>query len=367
MAPQKIPFNDLSRRLSIERHEIDIAIARVLQSGQLVLGPENESLEAELATFLEVPNVIPVGNGTDALELAFRSLEIEHGSLVVTVANAGGYSSTAIRNAGAVPFYVDIDPDTLQMSVEKLRDSLSSLPEKVSAVSVTHLYGQAAAIKEIVAACRGFGVPIVEDCAQSLGARVDGQMVGTFGDVATTSFYPTKNLGALGDGGALFTNSNQIAQRARMLSQYGWSERYFSEVPNGRNSRLDELQAAILRLRLKSLDKLNMRRREIFSRFAQAENLWGRFVHSAGEDFVAHLGVMICDDRKKFGKHLDKLGIGHAVHYPVPDYMQDAFHSTYFFQLDATEQISRQVISLPLFPDLTDEETDEIVGSLRSK
>lgn len=363
----EIPFNDLSRRLSIERHEIDIAISRVLDSGYLVLGPENEALQAELAAFLEVPNVIPVANGTDALEIAFRSLEIEPGSLVVTVANAGGYSSTAIRQAGGIPFYVDIDSRTLQMSVETLKNALSSLAERISAVSVTHLFGKAAPIKEIVAACRGFGVPIVEDCAQSLGARVDGQMVGTFGDVATTSFYPTKNLGALGDGGALFTKSNQIAERARMLRQYGWGDRYVSAVPNGRNSRLDEMQAAILRFRLMSLDNLNERRREIFSRFAEAENLWGRFVHSPEKDFVAHLGVMICDDRKKFAEHLDGLGIGHAVHYPFPDYLQDAFRSTGRFQLEATEESSEKIISLPLFPDLTDEETGYIVESLRSR
>lgn len=360
-----VPLNDPSRAIVSTRSQIDEAISRVLSSGWVILGPENEALTEELSRFLGIGHTVLVGNGTDALELSLRALGVGPGSRVLTVANAGGYTSTAVRQLGAIPVYVDIDPVSLQMSLDSLKSALSSLSEKPAAIVVTHLFGYAAPIREIVAIAREHGLPVLEDCAQSLGAELEGQRLGTFGDIATTSFYPTKNLGALGDGGAVFTQSSELADRVRTLRQYGWTTRYHTEVAGGRNSRLDEMQAAILRMRLPLLPELTRIRQEIHQRYRDTSNSGGMFPHEPGSHFVAHLAVMITDDRDRARQHLEKAGVKTDIHYPVPDHRQPAYDAGTSGVLAVTEEMAGRILTVPLFPEMTESEIDQVVEALR--
>ena len=361
-----IPLNDPHRAVESFREDIQRAIARVLSSGWYVLGPENELLEQELSSYMGVDCTVLVGNGTDALEISLRALGIGQGDTVATVANAGGYATTAIRQVGATPLYVDIDAESLEMDPGSLRQALASHQSTVAAVVVTHLYGHAASMDQIVDIVREAGVAVVEDCAQALGARVNGRLVGTFGDISTTSFYPTKNLGALGDGGAIFTSSNLLADKVRRLRQYGWQTRYNSLEPSGRNSRLDEIQAAVLRERLPQLDQLNSSRLSIFSQYRSVSSPWGEFAHTVSERFVGHLAVFLTDRRKEFVKHLENKGIRTDIHYPIPDYRQPGFMSKEI-NLPITESRVRSIVSIPLFPELSGPEVERICDAIRSE
>lgn len=362
----KIPVAEPLRAIEAERAEIDLAISRVLDSGFLVLGPENEALAFELSTYLSVSNTVLVGNGTDAIEIGLTVLGVGPGDNVVTVANAGGYALATIRTLCANPVYVDIDPASLQMSVSSLREVLERTYPTPKVVVVTHLFGQAAEITEIMEVAKQFGALVLEDCAQSLGAKVDEKHVGTFGAVSTTSFYPTKNLGGLGDGGALFTNSEEFAAKARSLRQYGWSDKYRIEISGGRNSRLDEIQAAILRLRLGKLDERNNLRRDIHSSYRSSSDAMGYFPHDATESFVGHLAVMLVGSRRKAIDHFEKHMIGTAIHYPIPDHQQPAFPESSAAKLPVTEEIAEKILTVPLFPELTLEEVSRIKESLNA-
>ena len=245
--------------------EIDEAVARVLSSGWYILGNELRAFEAEFAAWIGVPSVIGCGNGTDAIVLALRGLGIGSGSTVVTVSHTAVATVAAIEMTGATPVLVDIDPVHYTMDPDALRRVLEQPPAglpKIRAVVVVHLYGQTADLERIVPLCREHGVAVIEDCAQAHGARLYGKRVGTFGDAATFSFYPTKNLGAFGDGGAVAVSDPAVAQRIAALRQYGWHKHYISDEV-GMNSRLDEVQAAILRVKLAHLDGHNARRRQI--------------------------------------------------------------------------------------------------------
>jgi dTDP-4-amino-4,6-dideoxygalactose transaminase len=232
---------------------------------------------------------------------------------------------------------------------------------------VTHLYGAAANILEITSWAHGLGILVLEDCAQALGAWDGEHRVGSVGNIATTSFYPTKNLGALGDGGALMTNDETLATRVRRLRQYGWSSKYETDTPGGTNSRLDELQAAILRRRLLNLDATNQRRQEIHSRYQKAAADSVRFVNSSSAGFVGHLAVIEVDSRDKVRAHFDSLGISTAVHYPMPDHRQAiALSTAAVWSLPNTEAIANRVLSLPLFAELTEEEICRVEAALAS-
>lgn len=345
---------------------LQLSISKVLDSGKLILGPENESLEQELCDYLMCGYTILVGNGTDALEIALRSLAVKPGSQVITVANAGAYASTAITQVGARPLYVDIDEKHLQMDAHDLLQVLRNLDEKPSAVIVTHLYGQAAPISEICKIARASGIPVIEDCAQSMGASVGGKKLGSFGTMATTSFYPTKNLAGIGDGGAIFTSDENLATRARSLRQYGWASRYDCNLSGGRNSRLDEIQAAVIRLSLDQLDGRNKRRRDIHALYRDAtRDQVGRFPHDYSDSFVAHLGVMVTPDRNRVQRFLESRGIGTDIHYPRPDYEQSAFRKFFTRKLPVTERIAGRILSVPLFPEMTEIEIAAVVEALR--
>ncbi|KPZ12184.1 DegT/DnrJ/EryC1/StrS family aminotransferase [Pseudomonas syringae group genomosp. 3] len=337
-------------------------LTRTLDSHWYVLGQEVTHFESEFANYVGVSHCVSVANGSDALELALKGLNVGSGDKVVAVANAGFYGSTAIHAVGAQPVYIDVDPQTLTLYTEALKSVIVSKP---SAIIVTHLYGQLANIEAIVAIASSANIPVIEDCAQSHGARRDGKQAGSFGDIACFSFYPTKNLGALGDGGAIVTNSDTVASRVRQLRQYGWSKKYEVSIPGGRNSRLDEIQAAILRVKLPLLDTWNEQRRSIAKRYNAAfKNFNMQLPCSTGEDFVAHLYVVRVENRAAFAAALKEESISTDIHYPIADHRQPAYSVTQEFSLAETERTCDTVISLPCFPGLSDEEVDRVIHAV---
>lgn len=346
------------------------AIHRVLERHWYVLGEEVAGFEAEFAHYIGTRHCVSVANGTDALQLALRALGVKSGDCVVTAANAGFYASTAIHAIGAIPVYVDVEEATLTLSPVALEQVLSS--HSPAAVIVTHLYGQMADISRIAALCRLVGVAVVEDCAQAHGAQIIangvGRKAGSWGDAAAFSFYPTKNLGALGDGGAVVTSSDALEGRMRALRQYGWAEKYQVEVPGGCNSRLDEIQAAILRVKLPHLDKNNVLRRRIAERYNAAfESLPLDCPPCVAEDCVAHLYVVRTPRRDALRTHLKALGIASDIHYPIPDHWQKGYPCTQqTYPLAVTEVASASVLSLPCYPGLPDEAVDRVIAAVVS-
>jgi len=361
---ETVPFNDLGRATSVFRDEIDRAVARVISSGWYVLGPEHDAWERELAEYMGVAEAVAVGNGTDALQLALAALGVEPGDTILTAANAGGYSSTAIRALGAIPVFADVEQETLLLSVRTLDAAIAGLRRQPRVIIVTHLFGAAAEIQDIVGWAQGKGILVVEDCAQSLGAIVGGVRAGSVADVATTSFYPTKNLGALGDGGAVLTRDAGIAERVRKLRQYGWDRKYHAVLGGGMNSRLDEMQAAVLRVKLPQLDAWNDRRREIHRVYEGAVGDGARMVNRAGESYVAHLAVIEAADRAHAQEVFARHGVRVDIHYPIPDHRQAIADEGESWSLPVTEAAANHILSIPLFPELTSVEVDRVAAAL---
>lgn len=364
--PMLKSINDLNRHTQPIQTALNAAIERVLHSGWFVLGPEITAFEEEFAGYCGIPHCVSLANGTDALELALRALGIGHGKTVLTVANAGMYGTVAIIATGATPVYADILPDTFLMDVADLRRMLDR--QQVNAVIVTHLYGLLADIPEIVRLAYARGIPVIEDCAQAHGAMLHGRKAGSFGDIGCFSFYPTKNLGALGDGGAIVTSRADIAEKVRQLRQYGWSGKYHADIAGGRNSRLDEIQAAVLRVMLPMLDQWNMRRREIAARYTEKianPAVITPAIHA--EEYVAHLYVIRAARRDSLKQHLVEAGIPSDIHYPVPDYLQTSCHHL-FEGIDkpVTSQACREVLTLPCFPEMSNGEIDMVIDRINS-
>lgn len=361
----QIPFNSLNRGIQEIQSTIEEAISGVIESGWFVMGPQHEALESDLANYLGVEHAINVANGTDALEIALAAVGVNEGDSVITVANAGAYTSTATLLLGAIPRFCDVDPKTLLMSTETLTGALSKMEEKPSAIVVTHLYGAMAPMSEIMAVAKAFDVPVIEDCAQSFGATFQGKKAGSFGDVSTTSFYPTKNLGAMGDGGAVFTNNSEYAEEIKKMRQYGWSSKYHISNVRGKNSRLDEMQAAILRVKLPLLDSQNEKRKQIHSIFEKTKHEGFQLLNQSQESFIGHLAVAVSDRRDEARNMLKNRGIATEIHYPIPDYKQNFFRFTPLENaLPVTEWASSKIFSVPLFPELTTEEVSHISNSL---
>jgi len=358
-------INDLAAHLRHLQPRLARAIDRVVQRGWFVLGPEVSAFEDAFAEYLGVGFCRTVANGTDALELALRAAGVVAGDRVATVANAGMYSTTALLAIGGNPCYVDVDRDTQLIDARQVEGALHS---GVKAVIVTHLYGRAADIELIARFCRDAKVKLVEDCAQAHGAKVGDRRVGSFGDLSCFSFYPTKNLGALGDGGAVVTNDGALAQTVGQLRQYGWTSKYTVSVAGARNSRLDELQAAILSELLPLLDGWNRRRREIALRYSD------RIAHPDlslpnvdGDGYVAHLYVVRCVRRDLLRQHLSSHGIGSDVHYPVPDHRQPVFaDSLGHVVLPNTEALCAEVLTLPCYPEMTDDDVQRVIAAVNS-
>jgi hypothetical protein len=353
------------------KSEIDQAVARVLSSGWYILGNELRAFETEFSHWLGVPHVIGCGNGTDAIALALRGLGIGPGCTVVTVSHTAVATVAAIEMTGATPLLIDIDPVHYTMDPEALRRVISQPPPglpQIRAVVPVHLYGQAADLDRIVPICREHGVALIEDCAQAHGARLHGQRLGTFGDAATFSFYPTKNLGALGDGGAVAVSDPDLATRIAALRQYGWHKHYISDEV-GVNSRLDELQAAILRVKLTHLDDQNARRADIAKAYtkALADGPLRPPRQREDADHVFHLYVTRSPDRDRLQAALKEGGIGTGIHYPVPVHLQPAYAGRIALGPSGcpeTEVAAREILSLPIYPELTDNEVETVCAAL---
>ncbi len=359
-----VPFNDLRRHWAPYQDRLEAAVTRVLRSGWFLLGPETEAFEAEFATFCGAGGCVAVGNGTDALELALRAVGCAAGDEVVVAPNAGMYATTAVLAVGGAPVFADVDPVSLVVTPESVAAVVS---ERTAAVVVTHLYGN---VVDVGAIRRRVppGVAIVEDCAQAHGARLGERPVGALGDAGAFSFYPTKNLGAVGDAGAVVANRSEVLERARSLRQYGWRTRYVVEETGGRNSRIDEVQAAVLRECLPRLGEWNDRRAEVRARYLDGFGDRLRFVRSTTPDAepVTHLCVVRTEDRDRLRERLGATGVRAEVHYPVPDHRQPVLRgrAAGTGSLDESERACAEVLSLPCFPALTDDEVEHVVAAV---
>ncbi len=338
--------------------EIRAAVERVLASGHYILGPEVEAFEREFAGYLGGGQLIGVANGTEAIELALRAVGVQRGDAVATVANTVSATAAAIEQIGARPVFVEIEADTMVMSAVALAAALARGP--VKAVVPVHLYGHPTAMPAIMELSRRHGAKVVEDCAQSHGAAVAGKKAGAWGDAAAFSFYPTKNLGALGDGGAVFTRDAGTADAVRLLRQYGWRQRYVSEIP-GRNSRLDELQAAILRVKLRHLDAGNAARRLLAARYlALLRDARLRLPEWASDaEPVWHQFVVRTPRRDDLRAHLAARQIHCGVLYPVPLHRQPAYARPQLL-LSETERACAEVLCLPVHPAITPADVDRV-------
>jgi dTDP-4-amino-4,6-dideoxygalactose transaminase len=375
---ERIRSIDLAAAWAAQRTELEEAMRRVLDSGRYVLGPEVRRFEEAFADFCGGGVAVGVGNGTDAITLALIALGVGEGDAVITVSHTAVASAVGILRAGAVPVFVDIDPRRYTMAPTALGELLAGWGTNAAtarlrprAVMPVHLYGQPADMAAIGAVAVEHGLTVIEDCAQAHGAALDGQPAGAFGQAATFSFYPTKNLGAFGDGGAVLVRDPAIAVALRGLRQYGWKTRNVSDAV-GMNSRLDELQAALLSVRLGSLAAENARRREIAAIYdrilaAAPPEMLRRPEVAPGADHAWHQYAVATTSRDELKEHLAGEGIETLIHYPVPIHLQPAY------RLDArlggaglpdTERAAGEVLSLPIHPWLTDDEVARVAASV---
>jgi dTDP-4-amino-4,6-dideoxygalactose transaminase len=357
-----IPCANPKAQYLAHKQEIDDAVRRVLESGWYILGDEVRAFEEEFAAYLGVTRCIGVGSGTEALHLALVACGIGYGDEVATVSHTAVATVAAIELAGAKPVFVDIDPVTYNMDPNLLEKGITL---KTKAVIPVHLYGYPAPLEEILAIARAYGLLVIEDCAQAHGAIYQGKRVGSFGDMACFSFYPTKNLGALGDGGAVVTNSSELAEKVRLLREYGWAERYISHS-SGWNSRLDEIQAAILRVKLKHLDLDNSRRIKLAKLYSEGLFETDITLPMLQKDAapVYHLYVIRVKDRGSMQAYFHSKDIGSAVHYPVPVHLQPAYGKN-SVSLPNSEIAAREVLSLPMYPELAERQVQFVIDSIR--
>jgi dTDP-4-amino-4,6-dideoxygalactose transaminase len=361
----KVPLNDLARWEQGEVAKVSELITSVLNSGSFLNSEQVRLLEEQFERFVPQTYSLGVSNGSAALYIALQALGISESDEIVTVGVAGGYSTNAILRCGATPSLIDVESSTGQMSIESLEQAMTS-SRKIKGVVMTHLYGLVGDVATVARLCRQSETLLIEDCAQSFGAEFGGRRAGSWGDAAAFSFYPTKNLAALGDGGMVTFKNPAALARARKIAQYGWSSRYEVECPGGINSRLDEIQAAVVLHRLNSVDSRNARRREILRRYADSVSAPRRFIFEDSERCVAHLAVMRTPSRESDEARLRDAGIETSIHYPIPDHHQPAWrHLFEGVELPNTEAHCREVLTLPCFPELTEDEITRVCQALR--
>lgn len=333
----------------------------LIQNGPYLNGNITSRFQSRFADFIGTKYCLGVSSGTTALEMALASLSLPKKSKVLIAANAGGYGSIAINKTNNLPVYLDVNNDGI-LDVQSI---MKASPE-IRAVIVTHLYGQTARLEGLRIYLRERDIFLIEDCAQAVGAFIGDKRAGSFGDVSAFSFYPTKNLGAIGDAGAVCTSDTKIFERLNKLREYGWSRRYFSEYSMGGNNRIDEIQALVLDSQLHRLDAWNTRRRLIWERYNVATKKSGlRLLGNNSEEFVAHLAVIDTTNREKFIGYMNAAGIDTAIHYPYPDYVQPGLsHQTIHKSLFTTERLCSSVVSIPIFPELTEDEISKVENAL---
>jgi dTDP-4-amino-4,6-dideoxygalactose transaminase len=365
-----IPQTDPRAGYLAQRIAIDAAIARVLDGGVYVLGREVEVFEAAFADFVGVAHAIGVASGTDAIEIALRACGIGSGDLVFSVSHTAVATIAAIERAGATPVLVDVEPGTYAMAPRELLRVLQSPPAgRPAAVLPVHIYGQPAELSALAEIARAYGLRLIEDCAQSHGALYRGRAVGSFGDIACFSFYPTKNLGGLGDGGMVVTNDPALAAALREIREYGWRERYIS-ARTGINSRLDPIQAAILGVKLRSLEADNARRQVVADRYNTGLSGLPLALPARRPEttHVFHQYVIRLAERDALRGALQAAGIGSGIHYPVPVHQQTAYGGRLACGpsgLGVTERAAPQILSLPIYPQISDEAVDRVIAEIR--
>ncbi len=359
-----IPFLDLNKANNEIKSQLDDAYRRVLDSGTFILGPELEKFENEFAEYSEVKFCIGVGNGLEALHLLLKAYEIGVGDEVIVPTNTFIATWLAVTECGATVVPVEPDPLTHNIDPNLISKVITS---RTKAIIAVHLYGQPADMDSINQIASNHGLIVIEDAAQAQGARYKDRRVGSLGDSAATSFYPGKNLGALGDGGAVLTNNIEIAGKVKMLRHYGSIVKYNHQL-KGYNSRLDELQAAFLRVKLSNLDTFNIRRREIalkYSRSISNCNIILPYSPRYAES-VWHLFVVQTKQRDFFKDYLDKHGISTVIHYPKPPHLQPCYSEMSFNSFLIAETLANEVLSLPMYPQLKDDELDFIIEVVNS-
>lgn len=362
---EDIPTLDLKKQYESIRLELDGAISRVLAKGSFILGAEVAAFEKEFAEYCGVSHAIGVASGTEALQLALLACGVGENDEVVAPAHTAVATVSAIEASGAHPVLVDIDLARYGLDPNLL---VKSTTPRTRSIIPVHLYGCPVDMNPILQFAREKNLFVVEDCSQAHGALYEGHKVGSLGDIAAFSFYPTKNLGAFGDGGAVVTNNAELAEKVRLLRQYGWKEHYISSV-KGINSRLDELQAGILRVKLRYLDEWNLRRRQLANLYLEllADTEFALPVQLENSKHVFHQFVIRHPQRDVLKEYLMEQGIHTLIHYPVPIHLQPAYVDLGYpaGSLPNTELVSREALSLPLYPELTEEMVSLICQALR--
>ena len=361
----KVPFNTLDRQFFMYQEEYEKKAIEVLRSGWYILGKEVEEFEKEFAEYIGAKYSLGIDNGLNALVLAFRALGIGQGDEVIVQGNTFIASVMGISMNGAKPIFVEPN-EYYNLDVDKIEEKIT---DKTKAICVVHLYGQASKMDKIVELCKKYNLKLVEDCAQSHGAKFNNQMTGTFGDISCFSFYPGKNLGCFGDGGAITTNNKELAETIKVLRNYGSEEKYHNKYV-GYNARLDEIQAGLLRVKLSHLEELTKEREKIANRYLSEINndLIQLPIIDKDSTHVWHLFVVKVENRAKFVEYLSSKGIGTSVHYPIPPHLSEAYsylgYTTGAFPI--TEEYSEKILSLPLYNGMKDEELDYVIEVINS-
>jgi len=359
-----IPLVDLTAQYHSIKQEIDAAVLSTLTSGHFILGPQVTKFEESIASYLGVKHAIGLASGTDALVIALRALNIGTGDEVIIPAYTFFATAGTVMSVGAKPVIVDIDPQSYQIDVSRIE---AAITPKTKAIIPVHLYGHPAEMNPILDIARGYNLKVVEDNAQAFGAEYKGKKTGSFGDIGCLSFFPTKNLGAFGDGGGVVTNDDALAEQMRMLRAHGWKKKYYSEMV-GYNSRLDAMQAAILQVKLPYLDSWNDKRRELAHRYTEklissgvvtpVEREWGRHVY--------HLYIVRSSRRAELQSFLKERGIASEVYYPLPPHLSIPCRKFGYKGGDFphAELAAEQTLALPLYPELTETQQDEVITAV---
>lgn len=358
-----IPCADPKSQYISYKNEIDKSIRRVLDSNWYVLGKEVKLFEDEFANYNNASYAIGVANGTDALQIALRALDIGSGDEVITTSHTAVATASAIDLVGAKPVFVDIESNFFTLDPHKIEEVITP---KTKAIIPVHIYGQPCNMDKIISIAKAKNIRVIEDCAQAHGAFYKNKRIGSIGDIGCFSFYPTKNLGAIGDGGALITNSNKLARRIKLLREYGWEKRYVSSH-EGWNSRLDELQASILRVKLKYLDKDNGRRLKIAKKYLNYfKGLPIELPLTRSEcSHVFHLFVIRTEERDSLKNYLVQNGVNTTIQYPVPIHKQSYYEQKNSPLLIRTEKYANLILSLPNFPELENNDQMKVISHVK--
>ncbi|NET79395.1 DegT/DnrJ/EryC1/StrS aminotransferase family protein [Okeania sp. SIO1F9] len=374
-----IPPLDLTQQYKSIAEEINSRVQEVLSSGRYIGGFIVDEFEQQFANYIDVFHCVSCNSGTDALFLALRAVNIGSGDEVITTPFTFFATAEAISAVGATPVFIDINPQTFNLDIEQLQ---SAITEKTKAILPVHLFGQPVDMTRLMAIARSHNLIVIEDCAQATGAEWSEKKVGSFGDIGCFSFFPTKNLGAFGDGGALTTNNSAIADQVRMLKNHGQSAKYFYEHI-GINSRLDTIQAAILQVKLRYLDSWNEQRRDLADRYleflsgitavvppqelAGSRCVWNQYtIRVKSQDLEAKAKSRFSSSLRDLIRiQLQKKGIGSTVYYPTPLHLQPVYKFLAFRQLSVVEQVCHQVLSLPMFPELSTQQQEQVIFALK--